>query len=67
MGKLTTDARFARLERISAMLATERFGSVGQPGPMDPDWRLQRQRVQADLAAIMAEQREPELETRGAE
>jgi hypothetical protein len=49
--------RLARLERIAAWRESENWPGLG---PMDPGWRAARQRVQRDLAAILAEQREPE-------
>lgn len=57
--------RLARLERIVAAAEAERLGVSSGTGPMDPAWRIARQRARADLQAIIAEQAEAPLETRG--
>ena len=64
MAKLSTDDRLARVERIVAMLATERYGAVNQLGPMDTNWQAARRRVQQDLGAIAREQAEIPMEMR---
>jgi hypothetical protein len=57
------DARLQRVERVLTLLASERFGISGL-GPMDPAWVQARERARRDLAQIVAEQAEPQFETR---
>jgi hypothetical protein len=55
--------RIARIERVLTLLASERFGISGL-GPMDSSWATARERARRDLLQIVAEQSEPEFETR---
>lgn len=47
--------RIERLERIAAILASERFGIQGGLGPIDISFRQQRSRATADTMQILRE------------
>jgi hypothetical protein len=62
---MTTDEHWkARTDRILALLAEQSGLARMGTGPMDPEWRQRRDQVRRDLAEILAEQREPEVEFR---
>lgn len=60
-----TDARLARIERILLALSAQQFG-VALGAAQGVDWPTIRRQALRDAMAILDEQQQPPMETRGA-